>query len=616
MPPVQVRAPGMGCVRSRRTWRRAFTTDMGARRREKQHFSRVVGPLWGLAVCDQQAVGVAEDADYKRKYEAVVEELRRLRAKRASEVREIGRLRTKLETYKLQKAEEKVKFVNQPSKLTKHAKKFANSLTAYAPEDRAKVMVAALKVASKGTGRDLREDILLTKGAAKMRKALYKARDLAIQKHLKETVFTPEAFSLLRLITKLSKRECGLIQQSFKYQRAEGGKSQRFKLAPDSEIYYAPEIFSLPEIVKYEREALESTRVEIQGHADKRGADVAGKPYALDRLVNTPRPQPDPPSQPPNNGTAPAAAAPSPPSNQPGTPQTMNSVGQPAAPDLPSFLPAHLKVINESGVTPSFIHHGEKVTAFPDEVAAPKSSTQDIEYEAALDSYEAFNPISAAVVTSDDFGIPSDAIQQAQSGDIGLSKFVAATLKCQADIASRAGTLGVAPHARHPPSMPPPPPSLSPPPPSPPSSPPPSSPSSPPSSQPSSPPPSPPSSPPPSPPSSPPPSPPPSPSPSPPSSPSPSTPSSPPPSPPSSPPPSPPSSPLPSPPTSPRSSRPPTPQPVISLIGATQGELRNMWYQVTPTSTVPPESLTLMNADDDVIRHDIKAWGLPLATSP
>jgi hypothetical protein len=120
----------------------------------------------------------------------------------------------------------------------------------------------------------------------------------------------------------------------------------------------------------------------------------------------------------------------------------MNSVGQPAAPDLPSFLPAHLKVINESGVTPSFIHHGEKVTAFPDEVAAPKSSTQDIEYEAALDSYEAFNPNSAAVVTSDDFGIPSDAIQQAQSGDIGLSKFIAATLKCQADIASRAGTLG------------------------------------------------------------------------------------------------------------------------------------------------------------------------------
>ena len=109
--------------------------------------------------------------------------------------------------------------------------------------------------------------------------------------------------------------------------------------------------------------------------------------------------------------------------------------------DLPSFLPAHLKVINESGVTPSFIHHGEKVTAFPDAVAGGNSNTEDIEYKAALESYEAFNPSSAAVVI-DDFGIPSDAIQQAQSGDIGLSKFVAATLKCQADIASRAGTLG------------------------------------------------------------------------------------------------------------------------------------------------------------------------------
>ena len=91
--------------------------------------------------------------------------------------------------------------------------------------------------------------------------------------------------------------------------------------------------------------------------------------------------------------------------------------------DLPSFLPAHLKVINESGVTPSFIHHGEKVTAFPDAVAGGNSNTEDIEYKAALESYEAFNPSSAAVVI-DDFGIPSDAIQQAQSGDIGLSKFV------------------------------------------------------------------------------------------------------------------------------------------------------------------------------------------------
>ena len=232
---------------------------------------------------NQPAAAEVEDAGYKRKYEDIVEELRRVRAKRAGDVRELGKLKTKLDQYRLQKAENKVTPIEVASKLTRHAQKFANSLSAYDPKDRARVMVAALKVASKG-GRDLREDILLTKGAAKMRKALYKVRDLAIKKHLKETVFTPEAFSLLRLITKLSKRECGLIQQSFKYQRLDGGKNQRFKLAPDSEID-APEIFSLPAIVKYELEALASTRVELQGHADKRGADVAGKPYALDRLI-------------------------------------------------------------------------------------------------------------------------------------------------------------------------------------------------------------------------------------------------------------------------------------------------------------------------------------------
>ena len=163
--------------------------------------------------------------------------------------------------------------------------------------------------------------------------------------------------------------------------------------------------------------------------------------------VNTPRPQPDPPSQPPSNGTAPAA--PSSPLSRPDTPQTMNNEGQPAAPDLPSFLPAHLKVINEGGVTPSFIHHGEKVTAFPDAVAAPNSNTEDIEYEAALESYEAFNPLSAAMVKDSinlgDFGVPANSIQQAKSGDIGLSKIIAATLECQANISSRASILGSIP---------------------------------------------------------------------------------------------------------------------------------------------------------------------------
>ena len=50
---------------------------------------------------------------------------------------------------------------------------------------------------------------------------------------------------LLRLITKLSKRECGMIQQAFKYERFKDGSKKRFKLAPDSQVPCA-EIFSLP----------------------------------------------------------------------------------------------------------------------------------------------------------------------------------------------------------------------------------------------------------------------------------------------------------------------------------------------------------------------------------
>ena len=107
---------------------------------------------------NQPAAAEVEDAGYKRKYEDIVEELRRVRAKRAGDVRELGKLKTKLDQYRLQKAENKVTPIEVASKLTRHAQKFANSLSAYDPKDRARVMVAALKVASKG-GRDLREDI-------------------------------------------------------------------------------------------------------------------------------------------------------------------------------------------------------------------------------------------------------------------------------------------------------------------------------------------------------------------------------------------------------------------------------------------------------------------------
>lgn len=222
-----------------------------------------------------------EAADWQRKYNDVMAELTQVKNKRNDANRTIARLSKKLEEYQ---ASTDVAPITTKQALSTHAKKFAVRLKAYRSVDRAKVMVAALQVASKDAGRDLREDILLTKGAKKLRKALFKVRDAAILKHLKEKVFTAEAFSLLRLITKLSKRECGMVQQAFKHERLPGGKKARRMLAPDS-AFPAPEIFSLPEIVAYEAAALRSTGLDLKEHADQRGADVSGKPYALDRVI-------------------------------------------------------------------------------------------------------------------------------------------------------------------------------------------------------------------------------------------------------------------------------------------------------------------------------------------
>lgn len=130
--------------------------------------------------------------DYKRKYEDVLAELRRVNSKRQHERRQVAKLVEQLDEYRNAVGVGKL---DNKQKLSKHARKFGLQLKQYKEEDRAAVMVAALKVASKG-GRDLREDILKCNSAKKLRKAFNKARVLAIQKHLKERVFTSSAAPL------------------------------------------------------------------------------------------------------------------------------------------------------------------------------------------------------------------------------------------------------------------------------------------------------------------------------------------------------------------------------------------------------------------------------------
>ena len=52
-----------------------------------------------------------------------------------------------------------------------------------------------------------------------IRAAIHRVRDKQIYDYLREHVYTPEHFALLRLVLTLSKRSCALIHQSFKYRR-------------------------------------------------------------------------------------------------------------------------------------------------------------------------------------------------------------------------------------------------------------------------------------------------------------------------------------------------------------------------------------------------------------
>ena len=71
---------------------------------------------------------------------------------------------------------------------------------------------------------------------------MHARRDAVISKHLRTEVYAAEAFALLRLVCKISKRECGLIHQSFKHEHMADGTRKRHRLAPDS-AQPAPPLF-------------------------------------------------------------------------------------------------------------------------------------------------------------------------------------------------------------------------------------------------------------------------------------------------------------------------------------------------------------------------------------
>ena len=113
---------------------------------------------------------------------------------------------------------------------------------------------------------------------------IYLARDKQILEHLTTAVFYADAFSLLRLICKLSKRECHLIEQSFKYEHRANGTKVRHMLCADSTVP-APSLFNVAAIAASERSAELSSKLLLHEHSDRRGADVSGRPGGLDQAI-------------------------------------------------------------------------------------------------------------------------------------------------------------------------------------------------------------------------------------------------------------------------------------------------------------------------------------------
>ena len=96
-------------------------------------------------------------------------------------------------------------------------------------------------------GSDFCWAMLKTNGFRAAREALLHEHELKISKHLRENVYTPDHFSILRLVGKLSKRLCGLIEQSIKYVHHSDGTKSRQKMCEGSSVP-APSLFALADI--------------------------------------------------------------------------------------------------------------------------------------------------------------------------------------------------------------------------------------------------------------------------------------------------------------------------------------------------------------------------------
>ena len=157
-----------------------------------------------------------------------------------------------------------------------HVEFGVNWLSRFHIHDVPMLLVACMKTLGKKKETDLRRETMMDSGMDSTRKKLLHEHEKKIAEHLEKKVYTPDHFSLLRLIIGMSKRACGLIEQSLKYAHHSDGTRTRQTLCPGSTVY-APTIFGLDSINASEERALKESNFELNQHAGKQGADICGK---------------------------------------------------------------------------------------------------------------------------------------------------------------------------------------------------------------------------------------------------------------------------------------------------------------------------------------------------
>jgi hypothetical protein len=141
-----------------------------------------------------------------------------------------------------------------------------------------------MRKAEKETGRPLRRAIFKSRFFKPALDEIYATRDVQIYSHLPNHVYKDKVCALMCHICKISKNECGLICQTYKWERQADSTRVRAKMCADS-CCPAPLIFDPCAICEGEKEAEQDTGVSFTGQDDHKGADIAGAPYFLDRAV-------------------------------------------------------------------------------------------------------------------------------------------------------------------------------------------------------------------------------------------------------------------------------------------------------------------------------------------